>query len=93
MTQQELLLQQTNSDNHKENNNNTKITDREQIGDSPFWALMVNNKWFLALGDSRITEPYDTKEQAIERLDLDKWKIIMQLIIIFIEKINESKQN
>lgn len=58
------------------------IIEREQIENTPFWALRIENGWFLALGDNRLTPPYKTKKECIEHLDKHKWQVIMQVALI-----------
>lgn len=82
--QQELLQLQTNAEEvHKENSN---LSEREYIENTPFWIIMQNDKWWLTMAGYRITEEYRTKEEALERLEIDKWKIVMHIALIISEK-------
>lgn len=58
------------------------IVEKENIKDTPFWLLKIEQGWFLAMGDNRLSEIYKTKKEALNHLEKNHWNIIMQLILI-----------
>lgn len=76
--------------NYLSNSEETLIT-REPVKGSPFVTVKIDNKYFLALGDARITELFETKEQVYEYLKDNLWNIIgvYVLEIIRIQGIND----
>lgn len=65
------------------------LIETEQIEGTPFHAVKQQEKWFLTLGNYRLTEPTLTKEETINKLNTELWKIIFHVIIIVNEKDKE----
>lgn len=72
---------------HKES---STLVEQEEIKGTPFRLCKYEEEWFLAIGNNKITHGYKTKEEALERLDIDKWFIIMHMAIIMIEQKNKG---
>lgn len=54
----------------------------EQLKDTPFVLRWRDGRgWFLTIGDTRITEPTKTKEETLERLEKEMWKLIAGMIV------------
>lgn len=70
---------------------NTELIEKHLIGGTPFTAIRVDDKWFLALGKYRLTEPLESLEECIEQSKADNWTRIMQVINVMIE--NQPKLN
>lgn len=63
----------------------------ERIEDTVFSICNdPNHGWFLAIGANRITEPVETREECISKLETkEKWDIIMKMIILVTEATHE----
>lgn len=70
-------------------NKNSPLIEHEYIEGTPFHYVRRENEHFLTMGNYRITESTNTKQEAIEKLETESWKIIMHMILITQEK---SKQ-
>lgn len=66
-------------------NKKSNLTEREYIEDTPFWLIMQNERWYITMAGFKITKEYTTKEEALERLEKDKWKIVMHVALIIKE--------
>lgn len=82
--QKDILNTQSNAEETPKQN--SLIIEREQIENTPFWTLKTEEGWFLVMGDYRVTEVYETKEEVLECLERDKWKIVLHLAIIVNDK-------
>lgn len=82
---------------HKEN---YSLIMREKIEKTPFHIIGDEEKgYFIALGKYRVTEPTKTPEEAIQKLDIEKWNILVDVITIIItatdnaiSQLNENKR-
>lgn len=80
------------SQNYTETNNNSAYgdikIDKSNIEKIEGTLFSIANDpetgWFLSIGKYIITEPFPTKEEAISQLELDKWNIIMKMIILVV---------
>lgn len=66
----------------------TLIT-REQIEGTPFTLIHQENKWFLVMGDYRVTEPTLHKQDTLDKLDSEKWMLITHISV----RVNEIMNN
>lgn len=64
----------------------------EALDNTPFILRKVDDKYFLTLGKYRITEPTNTKEETLEKLETEKWGIITQLAMITQEELSQITQ-
>src|SRR5688572_21498628 len=89
--QQDILNTQENvEETHKEN---STITENERIENTPFRIVKdEEGKYFLTMGEYRITEKCDSKIIALDKLKTEKWLILMHMIVIVIEK-NKIEEN
>lgn len=57
----------------------------EKMKDTPFYLRKVEEKWFLTLGKNRVSDFYETKEEALEVLypsnGLMNWEFITTIIL------------
>jgi len=90
--QKKQLTMYTETQNHGENTsqNNTELIEREKIEGTPFTLIKQEEKWFITMGDHRITEPTKHKNEQYNKLEKEKWLIITNVIIIILEKMNEG---
>jgi len=66
---------------------NTQLHERRQIEGTPFTLIkqtMDNDKekYFIVMGDHRLTEPTPSEEEALNKLVTDYWKIIVNVIAV-----------
>lgn len=87
------------SQNYTETNNSLNSDSKIKVGDIERLEGTIFNVannpesgWFLAIGKSIITEPFPTREQAIEQLEIDYWNIIMKMIILVVDKTLETRE-
>lgn len=87
--QSEQLNIQENAENNP--NKNYPLAEREPILGTPFTLIRDNEKWFMVMGDYRVTETTKTKEEQIDKLDTEKWLLIMHICIISVQKIQQEQ--
>lgn len=75
-----------NTDKNESPNNNELIT-YEQIEGTPFTIISKNNKHFLAVGNHRVSEETNIKEELIKMVDVRDYSLLTQLIGIIGEHI------
>lgn len=63
----------------------TELVTRENIPNSPLWIVGYEDKYYGLLGNYRLTEPMDTKEEVRELIEPMTWDNITRLIQIVIE--------
>lgn len=83
-TQEDILLTQTNA-NQPLKENSPLIT-HDAIKNTPF--IITGNEergYFLRLGDYRLTEYMQTKEDAAQALQKQQWDLILRCISIVTE--------
>lgn len=71
---------------------NKELISNEPIKGTPF--RMVGNEfngYFIGLKNYKITDTYDTKEEALERLEAEKWEVIARIITIMYAVIKEEE--
>lgn len=89
--QKDILNTQENAE--ETNKENSSLIVREQIPNTPFYIIKnLENKWFLVMGDHRITELKETKEEALDELENNKWFITMSMAAIVLEKMLAEKK-
>lgn len=66
----------------------TLITDRTQYNEE----TDKGNRCFIAVGNHRITEAYETEEEAMEQFVIQPWNMTVTLITIVMEKLIELKE-
>lgn len=74
------------SNNH---NSNSTLREAHKIEGTPFHAVRVQEKWFLAFGNNRVTENVKSKEEVEDMLKTNMWDIITSVVIIVQEKARE----
>lgn len=69
-----------------------QLVKHEKIPGTPFTLIFQQNTWFIVIGDSRITEPTQTREEQIKKLEEDKWMLILQVAIHVNHKLKEYNE-
>lgn len=78
MKQQELLQSQTNTENP--NSTSSKLIEREQMNDTPFWIIgNQENGYIGTLGKYQITENFPTKEAVTQHIETKVWEIMLKI--------------
>lgn len=78
--QKDILSTQLNSEEtHKEN---YSIATNEEVIGTPFRLIQQNEKWFLVMGNNRVTEPTDNKETTLLKLENEKYQLMMLIAVI-----------
>lgn len=91
-----------NETHNNGSNSANRLIDIEPIEGSPFTLIKdrtgydpltdEGNKIFIAVGNHRITETYETEEEAMEQFIIQPWNITVTLITIVMEKLLELKE-
>lgn len=73
------------------NSNSNNLIQRKLIEGSPFYIvkqIMDNDKekYFMIMGDYRLTEPTETEKEQLEKLITEHWNIIANIVAITCEK-------
>lgn len=76
---------------HKLKSGNDMIVEREEIPNTPFYINKNNKKWFLTMGDYRITEPNESKSQTLEKAKITDWLTLFTVIATIQEKMLKEK--
>lgn len=65
---------------------NYELITRTDVEDSPFVIIGKDNEYFGVMGKYRITEPEETKEEVLKKLQKITWNRIIQVIMILNNK-------
>jgi len=70
---------------------NEELIERDEVENTPFVIITINNESFGTFGKYRITETYHTKEQCrVELLKVD-WNRIIQITTLINEMLKTNK--
>ncbi|AXH76995.1 MAG: hypothetical protein [Microviridae sp.] len=97
-SQREQLQSQMNAKKALNLNLNSKIIDRRQIENSPFWEVTTDEGRYIVMGKHRLTENLSegNKEKpdhgitAEAYIEENKWTIILQLVCCVITDIKQN---
>lgn len=70
----------------------TPLIEYEEIEGTPFTIVHQNNMWFLVMGNNRITEPTHTRLEQINKLDSEKFLLMLHIAVIVGEKLKNDIQ-
>lgn len=89
----EKLSGQTSAENENATReNSSKAHNIEEVPNTPFVLVHSEQGVFAAIGNHRVTEPFETKEQLESWMNNNQWHITLQLIIIVVERFHEFKK-
>lgn len=76
---------------------NAKETDnleyyREEIEETPFAIIKKENKYWAIMGDHRVTEEKQTREEVIEIIENKEWRFLTTVIAVIVDKILTHKE-
>jgi len=60
---------------------NHELIKRHEIKDTPFTIIEIENKFFATMGQFRLTETYDTYQEAHDKITANTWNNITNLIL------------
>lgn len=93
MKTQELSNTQTSVETLDNKNLNSEIIETNQIENTPFTIVKHDEKYFGVLGNHRITELFETKEECEAELKEINWNRVMQVIWAVVEKFTKININ
>lgn len=67
--------------------NNTTLIERTQHEESPYMLVKQGDEWFAAIGNNRVTEKYETKEELEEKIGKKDWDTIYNTIAVIAKSI------
>lgn len=76
----------------KSNSNSKQLLEQVPINDTPFTAIRMEDKWFLALGKYRLTNQLGSLEECKAEAQDASWIRIMQIMKIVIQEHEAEKQ-
>lgn len=68
----------------------SSLASYDKIEGTPFTVVGLNGKYFLAMGNHRLTEVFDSSEEAAEQLSKNMWEIVMQIVVIVAEALRKK---
>lgn len=75
-----------NALNTNKSNLNSELLENIEIEGKPFNAIRMEDKWFLAMGKYRLTEPMNSLEEVLEDAERSDWYRVMQIMNIVIKE-------
>lgn len=84
-------LQHTNGMLKETNNNdysikNEELVERIEVENTPFTVAGVKQGWFVLIGNTRLTDGLESKEEALEDAKRVDWERMMQVMSVMIEQ-------
>lgn len=68
-----------------------KIIEREHVDNTPFIIITTESGAFIALGENRISDLEEDKQKLIDSINKIDWKILINTILVIIEKQEQIK--
>ena len=68
-----------------ENQPTNLIIEREEIEKTPFLLVTHENGSFIALGNYRISENYETKAEALNNINTNNWDHLFNLMVSLVQ--------
>lgn len=76
----------------KSNSNSKQLLEQIKIDNTPFTAIKMDDKWFLALGKYRLTNQLGSLEECKAEAQDASWIRIMQIMKIVIKEHEEEQK-
>lgn len=73
-------------------NKNSYNLEFEEVKNTPFTIVKKENDYFGVIGEHRITEMYENKEELIKNLTEFSWDRVSQVIWAITEKFNKNNE-
>ncbi len=64
-----------------------ELIKRTEIADSPFTVIETEGKVFGTMGQYRLTEQFDSFEEAMEETRLFTWNRVVQVMMLLVDKL------
>lgn len=90
--QQQDSISTDTLNNTEETHKDDYLTEHKTIEGTPFMMRRVQNKWFITIGDTRITEPTDTEKEQLDKFVTEMWQIILKVCIHVNQRMDEYKK-
>lgn len=75
-------------------NDESKLFEAKPVGDTPFTAIKLEDKWYLTLGKYRLTEALKSFEEVEqEAKDASWWRILSVMQAMITEFNNNQNKN
>lgn len=84
---------QTSVETLDNKNSNSEMFTHEQVEETPFTIIKHEEKYFGVLGNHRVTQLFDTKEECENDLKDINWNRVMQVIWAVVEKFTKININ
>jgi hypothetical protein len=85
-TMTDILTTQNSSEENQNKQESGDTFIREQIPNTPFWLVGNEEKgYIIVMGKHRISDYYQTKEDAELSINTQMWKTILNVIAIMLE--------
>lgn len=68
-----------------------KLIDVKEIPDTPFVVVKADKKYFIGMGNERITKEFDSEEEAIESLEHPEWQTLISVMVIVFNSLKGFK--
>lgn len=79
--------QQSNGEDHSE-----ELIERDEVENTPFVMITINNETFGTFGKYRITETYHTKQQCKVELLAMNWNRVIQIMTLVFDMLNAANK-
>lgn len=70
----------------------SELVQREQLKNTPFTMIGLENRWFGTMGEYRMTEEYESKEELENELSNITWNRIIQVMMVLDEIKSKDKE-
>lgn len=89
-TKQEEQSNTPNSanDSHKP----SYLTEQEKIPKTPFMLSRIDELWFITIANTKLTAGTISKQEQLEKLQTERWFIILNLIIHVNRRLEQNDQ-
>lgn len=71
---------------------NSQLIEHTGVEGTPFTAVTDSDGTFITLGRYKLTERFDTVENAMQNMEENKWTQILNIVAIVQEKIIEKEK-
>lgn len=78
---------------NKSRSESEQLIEQIPVEGTPFTVVKVEDKWFLAMGKYRLTEPMESKAQALGAAEDKSWFRIIQIIMIIIKQDKQDEKD
>lgn len=84
-------LQNSVEEKSQNSKNSSELKEIIIIEHTPFHAIRMDQKWFLAMGNYRVSDFKSSKDEVLEELDHINWMLIATMCDIFVKESLNNK--